>query len=282
MADKNEIVEKQDNSRHDDKGEHGDDRHDDRRDRPGQIIHPRPTHGESAVRARLAREADAMLECFPWFSFHEGLSSAGVTGVWRGKVQPVRRTEDVRLLLDDLAHDRAIYRLKDELKHLPTCKEVHCTHPWMDNIGSLQVQFDLKMTYLGNEALPRCYVLSPEIPPEKRKHMWADGAVCAFLASDGTWDHRTSTVADFLPHVLVWLVKWLVFDSTQVWIGAQHFSSPLYHLAFVDRNDPCWCGSGRIYRKCCRIKDQVNTGLVPSKRVLRAAALQAPKWLRSR
>lgn len=252
----------------------------DHRKTPGQVIHPRPTHGEPAVRGQLVKNVDAMFREFPEFTYQEGLSDSGILGTWRGKVQPIQNLDEVMLLLDDLAHNRAVYRVRDNLQHLPECKEKHCEHAWMNANLDLTKQFDLRITYSGNEALPKCYVLAPLIPQEKRKHMWADGAICAFLASEGIWQWRAHTVTDFLPHVFVWLIKWVVFDATGVWIGAQHDSSPLYHLRIVDRDDPCWCGSGRLYRKCHRIQDQIDAGLAPPKRLLRPAAIQNIRWFR--
>jgi len=58
----------------------------------------------------------------------------------------------------------------------------------------------------------------------------SDGAICAFLASDRVWIWHKDTVAEYLPHVLIWLVKWIVFDQTGEWIGAEHASTPQYHL----------------------------------------------------
>lgn len=275
MADEKDLPKKHENN---DRDDHGRDRDNDRDKPPGQIIHPRPTHGEPAVRGRLARNVDLMFKAFPKFAYSEGLSESGITGIWKGRVQPIKHFDETRLLLDDLSHDRALYRVEDELIHLPNCPERHCEHPWMDADLELDREFELRITYPGKEALPRCYVISPLIPKEKQNHMWADGAMCAFLASEGVWDWRTHTVADFFPHALVWLVKWMVYDKTGIWIGAQHNSSPQYHLQIIGGNDTCWCGSGRSYRKCCRPKDQVNSGLMPNKRLLRPQAVDLQRW----
>lgn len=260
---------------------HDRDDHDDRRESPGQIIHPRPTHGEPAVRGRFAKHVDAMHEKFPQFTYHESLCNSGVLGTWSGRVQPIQNQEGINLLLDDLFHNRPVYRLGDSIQHLPNCNERHCEHAWMNRDLNLERQFDLQITYTGDKALPRCYVLAPLIPLGKRKHTWADGAICAFLDSEGVWQRRVHTVADFLPHALIWLVKWMVFDATEVWIGAEHNSSPSYHLQVVDRNDPCWCGSGELYRKCHRTQDQVDTGLAVPKRLLRPSAVQTLRWFRN-
>ncbi|HEV7673702.1 MAG TPA: SEC-C metal-binding domain-containing protein [Candidatus Angelobacter sp.] len=215
---------------------------------------------------------------FPMFTYDELRTQSGLVAIWRGCVQPIQpRDAEARLLLDDLSHDRPVYQAADEIRHLPGCTERHCEHAWMNQDLNLGRRFDLHLKYTGGEALPRCYVLSPTL--EKLKHTWADGAICAFMDSNKNWRRGVDTVADFIPHVLIWLVKWMVFDATEVWIGSEHYSAPGYHLEFLHRNDLCWCGSGLVYRRCHRIQDQIDAGLAPPKKLLRASAIQNLRWL---
>lgn len=257
---------------------HGRDRDDNHREPPGRIIHPRPTHGEP-VRGRFAKSIDAMLHEFPMLTY-EGLNTeSGLLASWHGWVQPIS-THDAttHLLLDDLFHDRPIYQQSDQVRHISTCQAQHCEHPWMERDLNLQRRFQLQVVYAGGQALPRCRVLSPTLG--KVKHTWGDGAICAFMDSAKAWRRGLDTVADFMPHVLIWLVKWMVFDATDVWIGSEHYSSPLYHLRVLDRNDLCWCGSGDIYRRCHRIQDQIDAGIAPPKKLLRPVAIQNLRWIR--
>jgi hypothetical protein len=235
------------------------DNNDDRREHPGRVIHPAPTHGDSAVRARLAQSRKAMLE-FSNFLYEEIPGQRGPIGVWTGRVRPLQSIDGLRLLLDDLAHDRAVFFRGSELHHLDTCTADHCGHGWPPDPAQLLREFELKVMWTGDQIVPRAFVLSPPIPPDKRPHMWGDGAVCAFLASDGVWMWHTNTVADFLPHVLIWLVKWMVFDQTALWIGSQHGNTPQYHLERVSAKAPCWCGRGLQYRKCHRPADLIAVG----------------------
>jgi SEC-C motif len=263
-----------DRQRYDDDGKR-DDRHDRDDDRkherpgepPGRIIHPKPTHGGSAVRARLAKSADAM-KVLPEFSYQEYPTTIGPMGVWTGKVQPIQLSEDLCLLLDDLAHDRPVFCVGSELRHLKDCIVEHCGHGSVLEPAKLQQRFEIAVSWTGDEALPRAFVASPLIPDAKRMHMWRDGAICAFLASERVWVWHRDTVVDFIPHVLVWLVKWMVYDQTGAWIGSQHGNTPQYHLDQVHPKAPCWCGGGREYRKCHRGDDLIAAGLAP------------PRWLR--
>lgn len=125
-------------------------------------------------------------------------------------------------------------------------------------MGDLRTPFEVTITYSGARDHPRCWVVSPSIPPEKRRHMWGDCSICPFLASDDTWVWDRDTVADYVAHISVWLVTWLVFDRTGEWIVGEHSGTPQYHLAVVKPNDQCWCRSGRRYRKCHMREDQIE------------------------
>lgn len=216
--------------------------------------------------SRLDCSVQAMAEVYPQFAFQELTSQKGTAGVWRGRVRPIKTAESLSELLDDLHHDREVYVVGDEVRHLPSCPAQHCRHDWMDRLGDIANTFDLEIRYDGGQGLPRAWVMAPAIPPAKRQHMWSDNAVCAFLASDRVWVWHKDTVAQFVPHILIWLVKWTVFDRTGQWIGAQHGSTPQYHLRYIRPKDPCWCGSGKSYRKCCRKKDLTAIGLRHARR----------------
>lgn len=204
---------------------------------------------------RLEKSVQSMAEAYRQFTYKMGSEKSGARGLWRGSVQPIKILGAPVELLDDLFHDRAVYVVGDEVRHLPSCTSTHCHHAWMDKATDLTRRFELAVSYDGGIALPRCHVVHPVIPAAKRRHMWSDGAICAFLASERVWLWNRDTVASFLPHVLIWLVKWMVFDRAGVWIGSEHRSDPGYHLRCVGPRDPCWCGNGLPYRKCHRRKD---------------------------
>lgn len=212
---------------------------------------------------RLDASIQAMAQGYSQFHFQIEAGPSGDVGTWRGSVQPIKRIEELDELLDDLAHDRDVYCIGDEIRHLQFCRAPHCRHEWMGRVGDLQTPFDLEIHYDGGPALPRCYVVSPWIPIPKRRHMWNDGAICAFLASDRVWMWHNDTVATFVPHALIWLVKWSVFDRTGSWVGAEYESDPRFHFTEIRPKDLCWCGSGAQYRKCHRKGDMAALGFRP-------------------
>src|SRR2546422_8233305 len=103
----------------------------------------------------------------------------------------------------------------------------------MDQIGELRVPFTVSIYYSGGRDHPRCWVVSPSIPTEKRRHTWGDGSICPFLASEDSWVWDRDTVADFVPHISIWLLTWLVFDQTAQWIVGEREGTPEYHLSVI-------------------------------------------------
>lgn len=194
-----------------------------------------------------------MADLWPHFEFKLLSYQRSHFGVWKGRVQPIKRTEGVGELLDDLDHDREVRLAGDEILHLTTCTADHVRAAWVERIIELRKPFDLEVHYDGSRAPPRCYVLFPVILTWK--HMWHDWSICDSLASQ-SWT-GTETVADAMPDYLIWLVKWMVYDQTGKWIGAEHESTPEYHLANVKPDDPCWCRSGRLYGECDRERDKM-------------------------
>jgi hypothetical protein len=215
---------------------------------------------------RLEESIEAMARRFPTFNF----STTPAGGSWIGLVQPIKTTSGLPELLDDLEEDRDVLIVGTEVRHNPKCDHAHHRHPWMDEVLDLTTSFQLEIKYDGGEAFPRAWVVNPLIPQNKRLHMWGDGSICAFLPSRDVWNWSRDNVAGLMPDWLIWLVKWMVYNQTNVWIGAQHQFSPHYHLAILKGKDLCWCGSGRQYRGCHRKEDEVLAGRV------------APRWLRPR
>jgi hypothetical protein len=219
---------------------------------------------------RLEENIQAMARRFPSFNVSTTTAGGVTVGRWTGTVQPIKTTSGLFELLDDLENDRDVYIVGDEIRHLPGCGHTHCRHSWMDKLKDLNATFQLEIVYRGNETFPRCSVVSPAIPREKGMHMWADGSICAFLPAKDVWNWSRDTVADLMPDWLVWLVKWMVYNQSGVWIGAQHQFSPYYHLQILKSKDLCWCGSGQQYRHCHKKEEEVAAGMVP------------PPWLRHR
>lgn len=179
-------------------------------------------------------------------------------GVWNGPLQPLDSNEYRFELLDDIHHNRAVHVAAGGiLRHLDTCGHNHCRHEWMDRIAAdnLLRSFSIRIYYTGDREDPRCWVEG--VNQTNARHIWGnDGSICPFLSSKNTWDWSRDTVADFVGHASVWLVSWMVFQQTGVWIVGEHDGTPAYHLAHVKRSALCWCRSGRKYRKCHMKTDQ--------------------------
>lgn len=181
----------------------------------------------------------------------------GVGGTWTGPITPVRSAERLMDLLDDIHHNEPVYTAAGgELRHLTSCSATHCRHAWMDQIqpSELTRTFDARIYYSGRHDDPRCWITG--IDAKNGRHMWSDGSICPFLSSSATWDWMRDTVADFVGHVSVFLVSWMVFQRTGVWIVGEHNNTPEYHLSVIKPNQLCWCRSGKKYRKCCMPREQ--------------------------
>ena len=228
---------------------------------PGRPVRTPATHGDPAVglgaSADDARsfEADinAMSSEFPQLVFSE---RDGV-GCWRGVVQSVDSLDDVELLLDDIEHQRDAWLRDGSLCHRPSCTSHHDRHGWMEGLRGLDREYTIEVRAYGGKTVPRAFLLEPALKAPER-HVWRDGAMCPFLNSEGWYDHRRDTVADFMPYTLLWLLKREVFKQSGHWPGPEHDSAPGYHLSVVGRSDPCWCGSGKMYRRCHLRKDARN------------------------
>lgn len=200
---------------------------------------------------------------YPKLSFAVRQRLDGEVGVWTGVVQPVRSLQGLDDILDDLAHDRVVRVVGGEVRHHPDCRASHCRHDWMRRLVYWRIAFELEVRYSGNSADPRCWVRAPPVATlHKRKHVWNDGSICPFLSSEG-WDADHDDVVDFMGHVAIWLVKWMLWDQTGVWIGGEHGTGPQFHLSTLRAADPCWCRSGRPYRFCHRQGDRLAARRTP-------------------
>ncbi|HWR35407.1 MAG TPA: SEC-C domain-containing protein [Clostridia bacterium] len=206
---------------------------------------------------RLQKSIEQMKRYYPQFPYSEYSAGMAVCAVWRGSVQPITPREDMEHILDDIAHERTVRIVGGNIGHHPNCSVAHCRHDWMDSVTDISQSFELEVRWDGTARHPACWVLSPAIPPEKRRHMWADGSLCVFYASEGVWDHRENDVVDFMDHVPIWLAKWQVFNRTGVWIGREHYGDPRYHINTIKPSQQCWCRSGRKYVKCHMREDSI-------------------------
>ena len=205
---------------------------------------------------RLARSVSAMSLAYPQLAFGTEAATGIEAGVWRGIVQPVQSLVRLGEILDDIAHERVVRVVAGEVRHLPECRAEHCHHHWMDRLVFWRTRFQIDVRWDGSNADPRCWVISPPVwTLDKKKHVWGDGSICPFMSSEA-WDANRDDVVNFMAHAAVWLVKWMLWDQTDVWIGAEHAFSPEHHLASVQPTNRCWCRSGRQYASCHLVSDR--------------------------
>lgn len=205
---------------------------------------------------RLRESIEAMKVLFPDFSLALNQSRFENQAVWRGWVQPIQSEEGLIELLSDIHQVRPVYIMPGgEVRHDPSCDKEHTQYPWMKRLHDLRMSYELEVSYSGGRAHPRAVIQNLSIPPHGSKHLFQDGAICAYAPWQNVWRWHEHTVTDFLGHALVWLIKWTVWCQAKVWIGPEISHQRATLLKTIDRNTECWCGSGKKYKKCHLAKD---------------------------
>jgi hypothetical protein len=206
---------------------------------------------------RLEASVEGMRDYYPAFSFSFVETAAGRLGVWTGRVQPIRTTDRLEDLLDDIHHERPYYILPGgEMLHHPVCSAVHENHGWAEKLSNPHAVYELEIRYGGGKRHPKAYVRDPALPEEKRRHTFGDGSICPYAPWHQVWRWEEHTVVDYMAHALGWLIKWTVWDQVGVWIGPEIDHDPRFLLRSIGPNKPCWCGSGNKYKRCHRPTDE--------------------------
>ena len=205
---------------------------------------------------RLDASIKDMRLYYPQFSLSGLPIGTGPIAVWRGYVQPIEPCSEVVYLLDDLSQDRPVEILSGgTVRHCNGCCANHEEHDWMEEITNPHLGFELEIQYRGDATHPRAYVLQPDLPPSAWKHRLG-GAICAYAPWERVWQWQKQTVVDFMDHVLIWLIKAIVWLQAHVWIGDERSHSAEYLLQQIEPTAQCWCGSGKQYKSCHRPADQ--------------------------
>lgn len=209
--------------------------------------------------SRLEASIERMRDYYPAFRSFIAETNQGREVRWIGKVQPIQTTDRLEELLDDIHHERLFYVLPGgEVLHHPTCAAKHMHHGWADKLTDPHAVYELEVRYGGGKQHPRAYVLHPVIPEDKRKHIFGDGAICAYAAWQHVWSGEEHTVVDYMGHALGWLIKWTVWDQIGIWIGSEMDHDPRFLLRSIGPNKQCWCGSGKKYKRCHRQADEAQ------------------------
>jgi hypothetical protein len=126
----------------------------------------------------------------------------------------------------------------------------------MEGITDPCMPFKLEVKYGGDSAHPQAFILEPPLPRSKWKHLFGDGAICPYPPWERVWSWTHHSVVDFMDHVLIWLIKSIVWLQARVWIGKERRHETEYLLATIEPRAQCWCGSGKQYQDCHQPKDE--------------------------
>ncbi|HYX72866.1 MAG TPA: SEC-C domain-containing protein [Nitrososphaera sp.] len=209
---------------------------------------------------RLKASIEGMRDYYPAFSLKVVPTEIGEVAIWKGRVRPIQTTDGLEQLLDDIHHERPFYILPGgEVLHHPKCVEIHVNHKWAEKLTNPQAVYELEIRYSGGQRHPRAFMRDPVLPERKRPHTFGDGAICPYAPWQQVWWWEDHTVVDYMGHALGWLIKWTVWSQTEIWIGPEMRHDPRFLLRSVGPNKQCWCGSGKKYKKCCRVHDETKT-----------------------
>jgi hypothetical protein len=207
--------------------------------------------------SRLGASIERMRDYYPAFSLSVSTVGTDQHAIWKGRVQPIRSRGGLEELLDDIHHERPYYVMPGgEVLHHPRCASSHEQHPWTNNLKRPFGVYEVEIKYSGGAQHPAAYVRDPPVPELKRWHMFGDGSICPYAPWLQIWKWQEHTVVDYLGHVLGWLIKWMVRDQAGVWIGPEINHDPTFLLRNIGRNNECWCGSGKKYKRCHRTHDE--------------------------
>jgi hypothetical protein len=209
--------------------------------------------------SRLEASIEGMRDYYTALSLSVSTKDTHTEAIWTGRVQPLRTKENLDQLLDDIHHERPYYVLSGgEVLHHPKCSAKHTRHSWTDKLTDPYFVYELEIKYRGGKQHPAAYLRDPLIPEAKRRHMFGDGSICPYAPWLEIWRWEEHTVVDYMGHILGWLIKRTVWDQAGIWIGPEMKHDPGFLLRTIGRNNQCWCGSGKKYKKCHRPSDEVK------------------------
>lgn len=175
--------------------------------------------------------------------------------IWKGWLQPIRSTNEIDALLDDLDNDRPVDIVRGELyelRHDRECQVIHAEHRLTSKIKEPIRLFRIRVEDFGDARLPRSRVLEPPIPTDERRHNLGSDGICAFAPWEHPWDPDVSQTAEFVDHSLIWLFKQTVYSQSRHWLGSETPHSTGFLIKTIQRTEQCYCGSGRNYANCHR------------------------------
>lgn len=212
----------------------------------------------SSTSGRLDASIKGMVDRYPTLTLISDGSDTTSMVVWEGWLQPIGSLRDFDLIINDLHYNRPILLGENgEILHDSRCKGPHDKPSIRQYLRRPNRSFKVRIEYHGGSRHPRAFMLDPILVRRSGDHTFGDGASCVYPAWEDVWEWQRDTVADFIDHVLVWLVKWNVFDATggAIWLGPQMDHDPTFLAATINPDAQCWCGSGKRYNICHRRAD---------------------------
>ena len=261
---------------------------------PPHRIKPQPVFGEPDLAWWLEnpemwdREQRMMTEYYPgWRSVDchpkPGDPQAGPCKAWIGDITPLQPPSDAIGVVNALAADMSV--MVHQSGRIDVDSECPPGKPSQLGVDerALRKTFSLVALQDGPPRHPRVSVMIPELPRPCR-HTFRDGAVCPLLPSSGAWSWASNSLAEYLNHVSIWLVKFMVWDLTMkatgsgVWIGSEAAHDSVT-LARTPVWAQCHCGSGLSFGRCCgRLQVSDNFGKCAQRPHAGKAALIGPMY----
>jgi hypothetical protein len=200
------------------------------------------------------KQIASMNRAYPSLHLVSGENAESI--VWEGWLQPVRSFDNPDALLDDLENDREVEIIhgdKIEIVHDSACKHVHNPHRLAGRITSVSDLFKIRIEVPPDGLMPTATILDPPIPPTLRRHTWGENGACPYAPWKYPWNSGSSSVVEFVNHVLIWRFKWNVYSDTGEWLGNEEEHDDAILLKGIKACDQCYCGSGQAYEACHRV-----------------------------
>lgn len=201
-----------------------------------------------------------MNEWYPSWPNRTGMDDVVPVRIWEGVLYPLPDdASEIRLIMADVdAHRQVNVRQGGSIVHPEDCDEDHSLVEDLQGLIVTPRSFYLSATQDTPPSHPRVRALLPEISQETffgHPHLYMSGEICPLFPPDGGWDGNRNTLADYLPHISIWLVKHIVWVSMRASGRKARFigRDDAPHRDFDRLVRPfgqCWCGSGKAYRHC--------------------------------
>ncbi len=194
---------------------------------------------------------------------------------WRGVIVPFpvgMSLKEIQAIISDLDEDRPVRVMADGgLAHYEACGGTHRPRPGLRLHRVLDGAFTIEIVYRKAPGCPIARSLSPRIdrhhPSGPPPHLLNTiDALCVVFPADGAWVWGVHGARHYANYVAIWLAKHLAWIEARergigieaAWPGSAvgHESDEVARL--LGPGDLCRCGSGKLYRACCRPSDHLG------------------------